>query len=99
MTWLIPFIVGWWGTLWWPGITHDAPPKGPLPDPWWWRIALGIAGGLGAIVLISIARGSAEPVPGISVAFSEPMPGIAAALAAGGVIRSVFSGIRSALSR
>ncbi|MGH6787964.1 MAG: hypothetical protein ACREBO_14140 [Novosphingobium sp.] len=85
MTWLIPFIVGWWGTMWWPGITHDAPPLGPHPEPWWWRLGVGILGGVAAIVVLGAARLS-----------SEPMPGIIAALATGGVAAGILGAVRSA---
>ena len=87
MAWLIPFIVGWWGTVWWPGIEVDAPPKGPYPEPWWWRIGIGVAGGVAAVVVLGASR-----------AFSEPMPGIVAALAAGGVVKTILAPLRN-LSR
>ena len=91
MAWLVPVIVGWWGTVWWPGIERDAPPKGPLPDPWWWKLAIGVIGG-GAAVLV---LGASEPMPGVAALSSNPMPGLVVALATGGVTRAVLGAIRS----
>jgi hypothetical protein len=42
------FVMGWFGTVWWPGIEVDAPPPGG--GDWWWRSALiGVIGGVAAI--------------------------------------------------
>lgn len=42
------FVMGWFGTVWWPGIEVDAPPPGG--GDWWWRgPLLGIIGGLAAV--------------------------------------------------
>jgi hypothetical protein len=46
--WLALLIMGWFGTVWWPGIEVDAPPPGG--GDWWWRgIAIGLIGGAAAI--------------------------------------------------
>ena len=78
MLWLVPFIVGWWGTVWWPGIEVDAPPPGG--GDWWWRWVVGILGGIGAVVVLG-------QVPTITDSLSS----IFVALATGGVVRAIVS--------
>jgi hypothetical protein len=77
--WVTIFIVGWFGTLWWPGMWVDAPPRGPNPEPWWTRWALGVIGG---IVAVAVSR--------FTAASSDPMPGLVLALAAGRVGSAIF---------
>lgn len=81
--WLATFIVGWFGTVWWPGMWVDAPRPGPTPEPWWTRLALGVIGG---IVAIGVSR--------FTVANADPMPGLVLALAAGrvgsGIVEPIF---------
>jgi len=61
MEWLLPFILGWWGTHWWPGIEVDAPRPGG-GDPWW-GLVIGIVAGVVAVVVLPMA-GNSEPMPG-----------------------------------
>ena len=83
MEWLLPFILGWWGTHWWPGIEVDAPRPGG-GDPWW-GLVIGIVAGVVAVVVLPMAG------------MSEPMPGAFAAIAigavAGHVVRAVLGAV------
>lgn len=74
MSWLFPFILGWWGSRWggrnwWPGIEVDAPPPGG-GDPWWGLVA-GIVGGVAAIVIVPLAGEIADPVTGALLAIGS----------------------------
>lgn len=88
MPWLLPFILGWWGSHWfrnwWPGIEYDAPKPGG-GDPWMGLI-IGIASGVVAVIV--------TPMFGAS----EPMPGVFAAVATGAVtahiVGALFGGLR-----
>ena len=88
---LVPFLFGWFGSVWWPGIERDAPPKGPLPEPWWWRLLVGIISGIAAI---AVARVSSNPMPGI--ASSDPMPGVVLGIATGCVAGKIVGALRDA---
>lgn len=84
MEYLGPFIVGWFGSVWWPGIERDAPP--PKGDPWWWSILLGIVGGISAILV-----GRLVPV-------TDAMVGLVMAIGAGrvgaGIVGAVLGAAR-----
>jgi len=72
MEMLIPFITGWFGSVWWPGIERDAPKPGGDPQPWR-GLLLGIVGGASAVVVGRL-------VPGM-----EGMAAVVVAIAAGRV--------------
>ena len=78
MLWLVFFIAGWFGTNWWPGIEKDAPKPGGGGDPWWTRWIVGIVGGIAAVVVLRLAPG-----------FSNPMPGLVASIATGSVAAAI----------
>ena len=66
---LVLFIVGWFGSVWWPGIEVDAPPRGGGGDPWWWRgLLLGVVGGVSAIIVANVAKLDAADMVGLTVA-------------------------------
>ncbi|HYD36066.1 MAG TPA: hypothetical protein VEA60_00525 [Allosphingosinicella sp.] len=70
MDMLILFIVGWFGSVWWPGIEVDAPKPGG-GDPWWWRgLLLGIVGGASAIIIANVARLDMTSMVGLAVALA-----------------------------
>ena len=71
MEMLVLFIVGWFGSVWWPGIERDAPPPGGGIDPWWWRsLLLGIVGGASAIIINAVARLDMTSMVGMAVALA-----------------------------
>jgi len=85
MEMLVTFIVGWFGSVWWPGIEVDAPP--PKGDPWWWRILLGVVGGVSAILV-------ARMVPGM-----DAMVGLVVMIAAGRVGSGIVGAAMGAMRR
>lgn len=65
------FIVGWFGSVWWPGIEVDAPPKGG-GDPWWWRgLLLGVVGGISAILVDRVVGSGTEAMAGLAIAIAS----------------------------
>ena len=69
MEMLVLFIVGWFGSVWWPGIEVDAPP--PKGDPWWWRgLLLGVVGGVSAILIANVAKLDTADMVGLTVALA-----------------------------
>jgi hypothetical protein len=72
MNMLVLFIVGWFGSVWWPGIEVDAPrPGGGGGDPWWWRgLLLGVIGGAAAIVVANVAKLDTADFVGLTVALA-----------------------------
>ena len=85
MDWLLPFVLGWWGSHWWhrnwwPGVQYDAPKPGG-GDPWL-GLGLGVVGGIGAIILTRM-----------TLVNSEPMPGVIASIAAGAVLSSIAAAL------
>jgi hypothetical protein len=83
MDWLVPFILGWWGSHWWhrnwwPGIEYDAPKPGG-GDPWL-GLGLGLISGIAAVIVVRLT--------GMN---SDPMPGVIAAIASGGVASSIIA--------
>ena len=80
MDWILPFILGWWGSHWWPGIEVDAPKPGG-GDPWGPWIG-GIVGGLSAILLIRLIGAS-----------SDLLVGAVASIAAGAVGSRIVGGV------
>lgn len=85
MEWLPLFIVGWFGSVWWPGIEVDAPPPGG--DPWWWRLAIGIIGGIAAIYVVRLSGMNSDPMPGFVL-------GIAAGCVAGRIVGALKGAMR-----
>jgi hypothetical protein len=70
MDMLVLFIVGWFGSVWWPGIEVDAPPPGG--GDWWWRgLLLGIVGGASAILIASVAKLDMASMVGLTVALAS----------------------------
>ncbi len=86
MDMLLPFIVGWFGSVWWPGIEVDAPRPGD-PQPWWRGLLLGIVGGVSAIVVGRL-------VPGM-----EGMAALVVAIAAGRVGSGIVASAMGAMGR
>ncbi len=86
MDMLVPFITGWFGSVWWPGIEVDAPRPGGDPQPWWTRLLLGIVGGASAILVGRL-------VPGM-----DAMSGLVVMIAAGrvgsGIVGAVLGAAR-----
>ncbi|MEA3064769.1 MAG: hypothetical protein QOJ27_1215 [Sphingomonadales bacterium] len=80
---LILGILGWFGSVWWPGIEVDAPRPGG-GDPWWTRLLLGAVGAVSAIVVARISGGGLEPVAGaiLAIAAGRVGAGIVGALLA-----------------
>jgi hypothetical protein len=81
MAWLIYFISGWFGSLWWPGRNQDAPPPGPHPEPWWMRLVVGVVAGGVAVYVIGATQ------------MSDPMPGMVLSIATGCVVGKILSGV------
>ena len=75
------FILGWLGGVWWPGIEVDAPP--PKGDPWWGSIAIGVVGGIAAIV-------AAQIVPARLDTFVGVVATVAAGAVGGTIARAVL---------
>ena len=66
---LIVFIVGWFGSTWWPGIEVDAPPpRGG--DPWWMRLLEGILAGVAAIAVVKVTNVAMDSLLGVTVAIA-----------------------------
>lgn len=82
---LVILIIGWFGSVWWPGIEVDAPPPGG--DPWWWSILLGLAGGVSAILVARVAAGSLDALAGMVVL-------IAAGRVGSGIVASALRAVR-----
>jgi uncharacterized membrane protein HdeD (DUF308 family) len=61
---LIVFIVGWFGSTWWPGIEVDAPP--PRGDPWWWRVVEGVLAGVAAIAVVRLTNVAVDSLLGVT---------------------------------
>lgn len=79
---LVLFIVGWFGSVWWPGIEVDAPPPGG--GDWWWRgLLLGIVGGASAILIATVAKLDMTGLVGLTVA-------LAAGRVGAGIVGSVL---------
>ncbi len=71
------FILGWFGTVWWPGIEVDAPRPGGDPQPWWTRVIVAIIGGAAAVGFGRLVGTYADPV---SMVFCSLAAGKAAAM-------------------
>jgi hypothetical protein len=84
---LILAILGWFGSVWWPGIEVDAPRPGGGGDPWWTRLLLGVVGAVSAIVVARIAGAGVEPVAGAIVA-------IAAGRVGAGIVGALLAAAR-----
>jgi hypothetical protein len=66
---ILIFIVGWFGSVWWPGIEVDAPPKGG--GDWWWKgLALGVVGGISAILVARLVNIEMEAMAGLAVSIA-----------------------------
>ena len=77
MDMLLPFILVWWGSHWWPGVEAGAPKPGS-GDPW----ILGIVGGLAAILVMRLTGAS-----------TDPMAAAIAAVASGAVGSRIVGGL------
>ena len=83
--WLALFVVGWFGTYWWPGQAAGAPnPKDPHP---WERLAIGVLAGIAAVVIVP-KTGNSEPMPGLIL-------GIAVGCVIGKFADSLMVGMRN----
>ena len=80
--WLALFLVGWFGSNWWPGQAQGAPnPKDPHP---WEGPGVGIIAGIAAVVIV--------PMTGISDGLSNLILGIAAGCIVGNTIKPFMPG-------
>lgn len=93
MSWLIYFILGWFGKNWWPGVEVDVPKPGD-PGPWWRSMITGVvAGGVAVWVTGAVGWAASNPMPGIAAGSSEPMPGVVLAIATGCVVGKIGGGL------
>ena len=69
MPMLITFIVGWFGSTWWPGIEVDAPRPGG-GDPWWLRLLIGVIAGVAAVVVIQASHVAMDGLLGVTLAIA-----------------------------
>ena len=84
MEWLASFVVGWFGSHWWPGQEYGAPnPKDPRP---WEHLVVGILAGIAAIYVVR-ATGVSDPMPGLVL-------GIATGCVAGKILGGVMGMMR-----
>jgi hypothetical protein len=67
---LIAFLVGWFGSTWWPGIEVDAPRPGGGGDPWWLRLVVGAIAGIAAIIVVQMTHVALDTLIGVTTAIA-----------------------------